>query len=54
MTEDFIFVYLFRLILFTYIEPINLIGFLVHRKDDKQLFGYSWNPYNGKVYTLKD
>jgi hypothetical protein len=54
LTDDVAMIKIGRLIFFTYIEPVNLIGYLIHRTGDKQFTGHCWNPYTNKVYTLKD
>lgn len=54
VTDEVILLKIWKLVVFTYIEPTNMIGFLWHRLDDKQFWGYGWNPHTGAVTTLRN
>lgn len=53
ITPHVIMLRIYRLVLFTYIDENQLIGYYIHRTDTKQFTGHAWNPHTGKVSTFK-
>lgn len=45
ITPHAVFLYVRKLVMFTYVDENQLIGYYVHRTDEKQFKGYAWNPH---------